>query len=73
MPSYRISDKDEVNLDWLNKAYSIGITAGASTPEVLVEELIDFLKQQYGNNIEVEILDGTLEKVNFNLPNELSE
>ena len=69
--TYRISDKNEVQLEWFNNAYTIGITAGASTPEVLVEELVSYLKNEYGKNIDVEILDGTQEKVNFNLPKEL--
>ena len=69
--TYRISDKNEVHLEWCNNAYTIGITAGASTPEVLVEELVSYLKNEYGKNIDVEILDGTQEKVNFNLPKEL--
>ena len=71
VPTYRISDKNEVKLEWFDNAFVIGITAGASTPEILVEELVGFLKEKYGKNIDVEILDGTKEKVNFNLPKEL--
>tara|TARA_B000000441_G_C21475987_1_gene195509 strand:- start:192 stop:413 length:222 start_codon:yes stop_codon:yes gene_type:complete len=71
VPTYRISDKNEVKLEWFDNAFTIGITAGASTPEILVEELVGFLKEKYGKNIDVEILDGTKEKVNFNLPKEL--
>ncbi len=66
--TYRIADKHEVNLNWFNDVYTIGITAGASTPEILVTDLIDFLKKQYGNTLIVEVLDGTEEKVNFKLP-----
>ncbi len=69
--TYRISDKNEVKLEWFKDIYTIGITAGASTPEILVEELINFLKSHYGNNIDVEILNGTEEKVNFKLPVEI--
>jgi len=69
--TYRISDKKEVKLEWFKDIYTIGITAGASTPEILVEELINFLKSHYGNNIDVEILNGTEEKVNFKLPVEI--
>ena len=71
VPTYRISDKNEVKFEWFDNAFTIGITAGASTPEILVEELVGFLKEKYGKNIDVEILDGTKEKVNFNLPKEL--
>ena len=66
--TYRIADKHEVNLISFNDVYTIGITAGASTPEILVTDLIDFLKKQYGNTLIVEVLDGTEEKVNFKLP-----
>ena len=69
--TYRISDKKEVKLEWFKDIYTIGITAGASTPEILVEELINFLKYHYGNNIDVEILKGSEEKVNFKLPVEI--
>jgi len=69
--TYRISDKKEVKLEWFKDIYTIGITAGASTPEILVEELINFLKSHYGNNIDVEILNGNEEKVNFKLPVEI--
>ena len=69
--TYRISDKSEVKLEWFKDAQIIGITAGASTPEVLVEDLINFLKSSYDNNISVEILSGTEEKVNFKLPDEI--
>jgi len=69
--TYRISDKKEVKLEWFKDIYTIGITAGASTPEILVEELINFLKSHYGNNIDVEILNGTEEKINFKLPLEI--
>ena len=61
--------KDNVN-NMPSKAQSlvIGITAGASTPEVLVKELVNHIKQNFGYNIDVEILDGEQEKVSFNFP-----
>ena len=65
--TYRISDKNEVKLEWFDNAFTIGIIAGASTPEILVEELVVFLKEKYGKNIDVEILM-VQRKVNFNLP-----
>ena len=40
IPTYRISDKNELNLEFIKKFNVIGITAGASTPEVLVLDLI---------------------------------
>ena len=68
IPTYRISDKNELNLELIKNYNVIGITAGASTPEVLVKELVNHLKQHFGYNIDVEILDGEQEKVSFKLP-----
>ena len=68
IPTYRISDKNELNIELIKNYNVIGITAGASTPEVLVKELIKYLKQNFGYNIDVEILDGEQEKVSFKLP-----
>ena len=68
IPTYRISDKNELNLELIKNYNVIGITAGASTPEVLVKELVNHLKQNFGYNIDVEILDGEQEKVSFKLP-----
>ena len=46
VPSYRISNSNELNYEWVNDANNIGITAGASTPEVLVDDLIGKLKNR---------------------------
>ena len=68
VPTYRIADKSEINIELIKKFDVIGITAGASTPEVLVKDLISFIKQSCNHNIAVEVLDGAEEKVNFKLP-----
>ncbi|MBT3938352.1 MAG: 4-hydroxy-3-methylbut-2-enyl diphosphate reductase, partial [Pelagibacterales bacterium] len=68
VPTYRIADKDEINIELIKEFNVIGITAGASTPEVLVKDLINFIKKSFSKNITVEILDGAEEKVNFKLP-----
>lgn len=68
VPTYRIADKNEINIELIKEFDVIGITAGASTPEVLVKELISFLKKSSSENITVEILDGAEEKVSFKLP-----
>ncbi len=67
--SYLIDSTADINLDWLKKAKAIGITAGASAPEVLVEEVVAYL-MTYGA-AEVEDLTVIEEDVEFLLPKEL--
>ncbi|MCZ2259343.1 4-hydroxy-3-methylbut-2-enyl diphosphate reductase [Sporosarcina sp. G11-34] len=43
-PSYRISDVSELNLDWLKGIETVAVTAGASTPTLIVREVIAFLE-----------------------------
>src|ERR1700747_414189 len=44
-PSYLLADGSEVEPDWFRDADTVGITAGASAPEVLVEDVIDALRR----------------------------
>lgn len=69
LPSYLIDDASQLNLDWLKNASTIGVTAGASAPEILIDQLIARLKT-YGFN-DIELLDGIKENINFNIPFEL--
>ena len=71
VPSYLIDDSDGLDPEWLTGVETIGITAGASAPEELVQELIDRLAK-YGS-VELEIMGGIEEHVTFKLPPELSE
>jgi len=68
--SYRISSAEEIDHDWLEKFDKIGITAGASTPELLVNELINNLKKKYGIR-SITTLDGIEEKIEFKLPEQV--
>jgi 4-hydroxy-3-methylbut-2-enyl diphosphate reductase len=61
-----IDAPEDINRQVLDEAGIIGITAGASAPEVLVENVINFIIGHYG--AEVEILDGPVENVQFKLP-----
>ena len=56
-PSYLIADGSEVEPDWFDGAKTVGITAGASAPEVLVEDVIDALRRL--GPVEVSELTGT--------------
>ena len=70
LPSYLIADGSELNPKWLEGVKVIGLTAGASAPEVLVEDVIDRLRRL--GPVEVSIMDGRQEKIEFKLPAELA-
>ena len=64
--SHLIPDAGGLDRTWLDGVRTVGITAGASAPEVLVRELIDRLGQMY--DVTVTDLDGIEENVTFKLP-----
>ena len=66
VPAYLVDDETGINPQWLEGKTHIGITAGASAPEILVKGVIERLKQLGAT--EVAPLDGLQEKVNFPLP-----
>jgi 4-hydroxy-3-methylbut-2-en-1-yl diphosphate reductase len=69
--SYLIADADALQPDWLKGVHTVGITAGASAPEELVQELIERLKQL--GAVDVESLPGITENVRFRMPAELAD
>ena len=66
---YLIPDARSLDPVWLEGARTVGITAGASAPEELVQALIDRLGEMFG--ITVTDVDGIEENVTFRLPREL--
>lgn len=68
--AYLIDNPDMINPEWLNGSQRVGVTAGASAPEVLVKQVLARLKQL--GAVSVRTLDGTPENVSFPLPRELS-
>jgi 4-hydroxy-3-methylbut-2-en-1-yl diphosphate reductase len=70
-PSYLVADGSELEAEWFQGVRVVGLTAGASAPEVLVEDVIAAL-QRFGP-VEVESLDGRTETVEFRLPVELAD
>lgn len=68
VPSYLIADKDELDLDQVRKAKTVGLTAGASAPDVLVEGVIDALRGL--GPVDVVLLPGVQETVEFRPPSE---
>jgi 4-hydroxy-3-methylbut-2-enyl diphosphate reductase len=69
VPSYLIADGSELDPDWVKGKARIGLTAGASAPEELVENVIDALRLL--GDVDVSTMDGTKERIEFRLPAEL--
>jgi 4-hydroxy-3-methylbut-2-enyl diphosphate reductase len=68
--SHLVNDRRDVDEGWLAGVKNVGVTAGASAPEHLVQELIQFLKDAgYHQLEEIELVD---EDVRFSLPSELT-
>jgi 4-hydroxy-3-methylbut-2-enyl diphosphate reductase len=71
VPAYLVDNAEGIDPAWLDGKRRIGVTAGASAPEVLVEDVIVRLKSLSGGA--VRNLDGVPEKVTFPLPKELQD
>ncbi|HUH83939.1 MAG TPA: 4-hydroxy-3-methylbut-2-enyl diphosphate reductase [Stellaceae bacterium] len=71
VPAYLIADADALDPSWVKGAESVGITAGASAPAELVQQLIDRLREL--TPVELETLPGITENVRFRMPPELAD
>ena len=68
--SFLVNDRGDVDAAWLDGVKNVGVTAGASAPEHLVQELIEFLRDHGFESLEeIELVD---EDVRFSLPAELT-
>src|SRR5262249_52150109 len=68
--SHLVNDCRDVDGEWLVGVNNVGVTAGASAPEHLVQELIEFLRDRgFSQMEEIELVD---EDVRFSLPAELT-
>ena len=70
VPSYLIDDASALDPAWLAGKEAVGITAGASAPDSLVQELVETLRR-YGE-VEVSTLQGVDENIRFRLPSQLT-
>jgi len=67
--SYLIENTDAIRPEWLEGVKTVVLTAGASAPEVLVEDVVNYLRQKgFGSVEEVEVMP---ENVRFGLPPEI--
>ncbi|HET6563867.1 MAG TPA: 4-hydroxy-3-methylbut-2-enyl diphosphate reductase [Xanthomonadales bacterium] len=69
IPAYLIDGAEDIRDEWLAGADSIGVTAGASAPESLVQEVVEQLRSRGGKRVEE--LSGINENMEFALPREL--
>ena len=69
VPARLIERAADIDWDWLGEPKTVGITAGASAPEVLVSEVLDALADRF--EVRAEVADHTPERMTFKLPREL--
>ncbi|MDP2867595.1 4-hydroxy-3-methylbut-2-enyl diphosphate reductase [Methyloversatilis sp.] len=69
VPAYLIDNATQIDPSWLAGRKRVGVTAGASAPEVLVDEVVARLRELGAGS--VRMLEGAPENVNFPLPREL--
>jgi 4-hydroxy-3-methylbut-2-enyl diphosphate reductase len=69
VPARLIERASNIDWDWLGSPRTVGITAGASAPELLVREVVDALRTRF--EVTEEIVDHTPERMVFKLPREL--
>jgi 4-hydroxy-3-methylbut-2-enyl diphosphate reductase len=68
-PAYLIDQASQIEPEWLDGKRSVGVTAGASAPEVLVNDVISRLRE-LGGDLPEEIA-GREENIVFSMPKEL--
>ena len=68
--SYLIERAGDIKDDWLTGVKTLGLTAGASAPEVLVQEVVKYCRDRFGVQ-DVEEFETVEEDVHFSLPHEL--
>jgi 4-hydroxy-3-methylbut-2-enyl diphosphate reductase len=70
-PAYLIDDAEALRPEWFVGVRSVGVTAGASAPEMLVQGVLDGLRQF--DEVEVSTMTGVAEDVRFRFPAELAD
>jgi 4-hydroxy-3-methylbut-2-en-1-yl diphosphate reductase len=70
VPAYLVDDASEIDESWLEGVGTVGLTSGASAPEVLVEEVIDWFRERGLATVDtVMVID---EDVEFSMPSNLA-
>jgi 4-hydroxy-3-methylbut-2-enyl diphosphate reductase len=71
IPAYLVDDESQVDVAWLKGAKTVGVTAGASAPQRLVDRLIEVISSM--GDVTVSEERATTESLQFRLPRELTE
>lgn len=66
LPAYLIDNAESMDMAWFTNKNNVGITAGASAPEVLVQDVIKRLRNNF--EVDIETMDGPVEVMKFKLP-----
>ncbi len=69
VPAFLIDGPQDINQEWFRGVETVLVTAGASAPEVVVGDVLDYLRERF--NAEVEVRSLREESVSFPLPREL--
>jgi len=69
IPGYLVDNAGELNKEWFNNIEHVGLSAGASAPELLVEEVIEQIREWFGAELSSD--SGPKENIIFQLPKEL--
>ena len=72
LPSHLIADVNDLDPSWFDGIETVGLSSGASAPEVLVQGVVDWLKEKFAP-IEVKNLVKLVENTKFNLPKALQD
>ena len=70
-PAYLIDDADALRAEWFSGVASVGVTASASAPELLVQGVLEGLRR-FGP-VEVSTMAGVAEDVQFRIPAQLAD
>jgi 4-hydroxy-3-methylbut-2-enyl diphosphate reductase len=73
LPSYLINNADDVKEEWLQGVKNIGITAGASAPEILVQGVIERLEELSKEGVKFTGMGGKKENIQFALPKQIRD
>ena len=69
--AHLIETAADIRMEWLDGVKTIGLTASASAPEILVQQVVDFARTRLGIT-DIEELDTVKEDVHFSMPHELT-